>query len=222
MEYNPELNYEELLMMFYYNKPNKAGDTDAEEYQNVSRSMKEYERNWRSVPFATEPEPVDYNIMAYNRLRWERNRIRKDSDTQVVLKQFMKPLDSNLPVWMVTINYPDTFSMYTKMKEITVNIGKLKWVETVTATYEYYTDSGCHPHTHMKIQCNNEKMCKSDIVKAIYQVKDLQKYISDKASVDVRKSNNNRCDAYLQGDKCEKKLANVAKDKEWRIKNNLE
>jgi hypothetical protein len=210
-DYQPTEDYQHLLMTEYDNIRDGKGQPKIEQWDSIK----------------LEHKRLGFEFMDWNRLAWAelwniRDKKRRDSETQEKLQKLMAPKIENLPVWMVTINYPKEFTKWQCILQVTESLKNLKWVQGLTAQYEYHTEKGGHPHTHMKIVSNNFKYTKADIIRAVYDVKDLKKYIPDKASIDVRKSNNGRADDYLAGEKCAKKRENVEKDRAWRIEVGLE
>lgn len=201
---------------------------------SYSSQCEEYLRQCR-LRHQWTPDEEDMNIMLQVCHRFD------DFETtcQTYLRDIRYKADVNNPVkvalretlgasaslyYFVTINYPAELTDLHRIKEITTNINKLEWIESIEYVYEFYTKSGGHPHCHMLI-IPKEKMPKSRVIDKIFAVKGLKKLVPGKQAIDVADNRDKTIQDYrnyINGAKRESKTGFVAQDIEWRQLNGLE
>lgn len=145
---------------------------------------------------------------------------KKESVWQQKLAQYM---GDESPYYFVTINYAKDFIKFEEMRNVVAALSGLKWVKHLDCVHEFYGKDSNHPHTHMLIT-THKKMPPSEVIDKVYAVKGLAKLIGGKNFVHLAKNRDKTANdyrAYIQGAKTDSKLENVAKDIEWREKNNL-
>ena len=144
-----------------------------------------------------------------------------ESGLQVALAKMMG-VDTD-PFYFVTVNYSKDFTDFEAMKKVVSALEALKWIKEIECVHEYHGTDSNHPHTHMLI-IGRKKMPPSEVIDKVYAVKGLAKLIGGKNFVHLAKNRDKTISdyrAYIQGAKTDTKLENVAKDIEWRQKNNL-
>jgi len=89
------------------------------------------------------------------------------------------------------------------------------------AVYERFRDDGkVHPHVHFKLVLRRYER-PSKVVEFIFATKWLKKVCHAKNFIDVDKYIEARHDKYLDGDKKEAKVADVERDRQYRLSNNI-
>lgn len=139
--------------------------------------------------------------------------------TELALKRLEK--DSVTPSeYFVTIG----FNHQTWTIDACVNIIKtilgFDWVLSSRAVFELHRENGEHPHCHFVIK-TDEKMPRSKVLEKIWAAKGIKKVCLKKSFVDVKPLLEHH-HKYILGFKQESKMPYVAKDIEWRQKNNIE
>lgn len=145
---------------------------------------------------------------------------KKDSVWQ---KELAKYMGDESPFYFVTINYAKDFTNFEEMKNVVGALSALKWVKNIEWVHEYHGADDNHPHTHMLI-ITHKRMPPSEVIDKTFAVRGLAKLIGGKNFVHLAKNRDKTMRdfrAYIQGAKTDSKLENVAKDIEWREKNNL-
>lgn len=132
-------------------------------------------------------------------------------------------MSMNQPYYLVTINYPPNFANWQFMNEVVKTIASFKNVVSVKHVHEYHGEGENHPHTHMLMRVT-KKQKPSELIKAVYAAKGLNKHIGGPNFIDVTKKPKSyeEYEQYINGDKQVGKLGNVALDRIWRAERGLE
>lgn len=97
------------------------------------------------------------------------------------------------------------------------NIIDLEWVIRVKANFELYRENGEHPHCHFYFTSFRTK---KDILERLSRPKYITDVVLSKNFIDIKPAALYHLD-YIMLDKTSSKLSYVAKDKEWREKNDI-
>ena len=137
------------------------------------------------------------------------------------LKNALGVIDTQ-PFYLVTINYPPEYSNWEYMNEVVKTIASFKTVVSVRHVHEYHGQGENHPHTHMLMRVT-KKQKPSELVKLVYQAKGMSKQIGGSNFINVTKKPKTyeEYEEYIDGDKADEKLPNVALDRKWRAERGL-
>lgn len=157
--------------------------------------------------------------MCRQSLDWWKQMMK--GETEQELKNELGLAESQ-PFYLVTINYPPKFENWHYMNEVVKTIASFKNVVSVRHVHEYHGEGENHPHTHMLMRLT-KKQKPSELIKAVYAAKGLNKNIGGANFIDVTKKPKSyeEYEQYINGDKKNEKLENVALDRIWRAERNL-
>lgn len=137
--------------------------------------------------------------------------------------------DDGLNYMFITLNFEPHVSVNV-MKMETERFVKLAIFKNCTYkyVYEYHTKGQNHPHTHILMEMKNTgTISLTTILQKAYQrqgVEDIMKidYLFSWAKkYDKKCRKRSEINAYILGNKTDRKIENVENDKIWRIENNL-
>lgn len=130
--------------------------------------------------------------------------------------------NSQKGVFFMTVGFSHCSNL-TEQLSCIKNILKSNKVDTEQsyAVYERFRDDGqLHPHCHFKLFLHQYTR-PSKVVEFVYAVKGVKKVCEKKNFIDVDKYVAIRHDKYLDGNKKDAKLADVERDRQYRLANNI-
>ena len=210
MDYDPEIDYVRLHLDFCIAHPN----FNKNKYGTVS-----YIEMVRHIWAKPRKEN---NETAYKWLLSDLAELHGRSTTaiQSFEKQYKEMNETVSSIfYFVTINFEEeSFKSETALEMINSLITK-DFVLSLKGVFEYYTETGHHPHFMCKLETLG-KVSKGRLAQKIYQTKNIRKLIKGPNFIQVMPFMNYHVD-YLDLIKTEDKQDNIQKDYEWRQKMKL-
>ena len=124
--------------------------------------------------------------------------------------------------YFATINFDVKLSTVPKVLALIEVLHSFKWLQTSTLIFENYGSTGAHHHIHMLITTPAHKdYVRSKIVEKMFAAKNLKKICTSKNFIDVKIAIPYHT-KYIKYEKEESKMANCAKDRQWRDENKIE
>lgn len=192
--------------------------------QSSKETFKHMIEIMRSPSYSNDPKRAQ--VYAYTLLCHAEDKRRKNLNRK---KVWLTDDEQYKYKWFITLNLPPEKSMLDAKEVTDLFLSKASWATEAQYVVEYHTKM-CHPHTHILIKTNNERMrCLSNVVSAIKDQKNnkyrstfkfMDKYLG-MGYVKICQYNSNQ-DKYVAGDKKEDKMENVQKDRAMREQFNLE
>lgn len=122
------------------------------------------------------------------------------------------------PTFFITFNFDNAKFIPNKVVDCVKKLFDKSWVTDGYAVFEYYTETGNHPHVMMKLSVNKYQT-KGKLLDKCFESA-LAKFTSGKQFIDIKPFQPCHQD-YLQLDKSLSKKENLEKDIIWRKENNL-
>lgn len=132
-------------------------------------------------------------------------------------REIEKQMPSSTGEWFVTIGFNHQTWTIKKCVRVIERILAMDWIHSCKANFELYRENGEHPHCHFLIKTKEPK---SKILEKLFRPKYVQEVVLSKSFIDVKPALSHHYN-YINLEKQTDKLSYVAKDIEWRNKNNI-
>lgn len=219
----PEVDYKDLLLTWL---SDNKGYTDSDGYsavQLIDIHHENYSGIMRNVSWSPQYKKSMIQKLSFMFYIDETERLEwlKFEAENIKAENYVQDTTEGTP-YFVTV----TFQHDTLIKEqlqVIKNILNNKKVdqENSFAVYERFRDDGkVHPHVHFKLVLRRYER-PSKVVEFIFATKWLKKVCHAKNFIDVDKFVAARHDKYLVGDKKDGKLADVERDRAFRLTENI-
>jgi len=141
--------------------------------------------------------------------------------SNIVSNMMNKAVESLEPTpngkWFVTIGFNHQTWNVAKCCKVIEKIMSMEWIISAKANFELFRENGEHPHCHFIIETKEPK---SRLLDKMFRPKYVKEVVLAKSFIDCKIMSDYHL-KYINLEKQTSKTDYVAKDKDWRKKNNI-